>query len=399
MNRSLPNVHGNAFGNAFGAVQGSGQSVGINPSFVLPLSDAGTGVVNITPTFAQGSPTPTFTRATTAYTRLANGVWALIASGSPRSIYSAAGVYLGYQAEGARANVLGGTDAIVRTMSDVGWVVGATLTVGTAVGVDGVADACALLTGGAVAATNTILFTTVLASAARTYSVRVRRVSGTGAVNITDNGGTNWTALTGLSATEQLFQITRTQANPVVGVQVEGNGDSVAVDFNTIEAASFANPTPIPVNVSKAADVLTYVVAGNVNAAAGTILLDVTGVPNASNPNTYYTNMDTAGNHPAVFVNAGNLDTYDGTTQAASVPYTASQTTVQKIAVRWGAAGIQAFNGGTAGTIGAFDGALNVGTNFAITGLATGNMPFGGTKNFRIYKSQLSAATVQSLTT
>ena len=178
--------------------------------------------------------------------------------------WDAGGPY-GYLAEGARADVLGTTAAIRRTMTDVGWVNGGTMTVGTATGADGVASAAASLTGGAVAATNTVLFTTVLGSAGRTFSALVRRKTGTGTIEMTDNGGTNWTDITAAlnTSTYVLRQLTRTQANPIVGFRITTNGDAIEVDFNTIEAASFANPTPIPVNVSKAADVLTYLSAGN----------------------------------------------------------------------------------------------------------------------------------------
>lgn len=363
-------------------------------SFELPLNDAGAGIVNITPLTSLGSPTPTFTRATTAYTRLSTGVWALIASGQPRSIYSAAGLYLGYQCEGARANVLGGTDAIVRTMSDVGWVAGATMTVGTAVGVDGVADACALLTGGAVTATNTILFTTVLASAARTYSVRVRRVSGTSPVNITDNNGTNWTALTGLSTTEQLFQITRTQANPVVGVQVEGNGDSVAVDFNTLEGASFANPTPIPVNVSKAADVLTYVTAGNYDGTVGSIYAEVVQATNVAQMDFIH-----GGSIPLYANTTPKVSFYDGTTASNGVTYVASATSPVKMASSFGGSSAKTFSGGTASSSLSFDGNAALTSIGVAVGTTSASQLYGAIKNIRIWKTALPDAALQAMTT
>ena len=377
-----------------GASSGSAGS-GSAPSFDLPLSDAGAGIVSLVPAFSGGSATPTFARATTAYTRLANGVWSLIASGSPRSMYSAAGVYLGYWPEGARANVLGGTDAIVRTMSDVGWVVGATLTVGTSTGVDGVADACALLTGGAVAATNTILFTTVLASAARTYSVRVRRVSGTGAVNITDNNGTNWTAMT-LTATEQLFQITRTQANPVVGVQVEGNGDSVAVDFNTIEEASFANPTPIPVNVSKAADVLSYASAGNIGNTTGTAYAEFT-CPLGNIAGARILGLTTGS---PMFLPAGtNLGLGDSTATRTFNAISLPVASPSKVASAWGAAASMGAKDGVASAGAGFDDNIGIGTAIFIGAYSgAGFSLFGSVKNVRIWPSKFSSGQLGAIT-
>jgi hypothetical protein len=61
-------------------------------SFSLPLSDAGAGVVNLTPFTARGSATPTFTRATAAWTVLSNGLIAQVANGQPRSYYDPSSV-------------------------------------------------------------------------------------------------------------------------------------------------------------------------------------------------------------------------------------------------------------------------------------------------------------------
>jgi hypothetical protein len=73
-------------------------------SFYAPLNDLGAGAVNLN--LSRGSGSPTFTRATTATTILSNGLIGSVASGTARSCYSPAGVYLGYLAEEARTNLL-----------------------------------------------------------------------------------------------------------------------------------------------------------------------------------------------------------------------------------------------------------------------------------------------------
>ena len=370
-------------------------------TFELPLNDAGSGIVNTTPLSSLGSGTPTFTRASSAYTRLSSGVWSLIATGQPRSMYSAAGVYLGYWAEGARADVLGTTDAIRRTMADAGWVAGATMTKSLAVGMDGVTDAAACMTGGAVEATNTVLYTTVLASAARTFGPWVRRKTGSGTVRMTDNGGTNWTDIT-LTTTYQQFQLTRTQANPIVGFQIATNLDAIEIDFNTLEAASFANPTPIPVNVSKEADLLTFPLAGNLDNTVGSAYLEFysgigSGVLNNGPLLTDSTSAAFLG--LASYTIQTGVRAFDGT-NTVNGPVGAQPSSVYKVAVSWGGSAMTVFSGGTAGTPGSFDGSLSIST-IGIggdSGVATPS-PFGALRNVRIYNRALSAAQLQVLTT
>ena len=308
-----------------------------------------------------------------------------------------AGGPFGYLAEGARADVLGVTAAIRRTMTDVGWVVGATMTVGSATGVDGVASAGASLTGGAVTATNTILFTTVMGSAARTYGAWVRRKTGTGVIEMTDNGGTNWTAITSSlnTSTYVLVQVTRTQANPIVGFRITTNTDAIEVDFNTIEAASFANPTPIPVNVSKAADVLTYASAGNVNGTQGSVYGEMF-VP-ASGLFGSIVDLDSAGNRPVGFNGGvGAFAIFDGTTVVSGGP-TLVNGALNKGAAYWGGTSMGVVLGGVAGTAGAFDGNMNVGASFLV-GARTGSPLDGTIRNVRIYSAAMSSSALMGMT-
>ena len=87
-------------------------------SFQLPFADLGAGVVDTTETISGA--TPTFTRATSAWTILSNSTIGLVASGSPRSYYSPSGTYLGYLAEGARTNLVVQSQDFGTTWSAVG---------------------------------------------------------------------------------------------------------------------------------------------------------------------------------------------------------------------------------------------------------------------------------------
>lgn len=383
----------------FGASRGGG---GGGPSysefsFFLPLGDKGGGVVDINPRFALGSYAATYTRASSAYTFDPTYKALLIGSGVPRSIYSPGGIYLGYQAEGARSNALGTTNAIVRDMSDAGWVAGVTATKGAATGIDGVANAAASITFGAVQATNTVLFTTVLGSAAYTYAPWVRRRTGVGTVEITDNGGTNWTTIAiPSSIIYTQFQITRTQANPVVGFRGATNGDVIEVDFNTVEAASFANPTPIPVNVSKAADILNYPFAGNASTASGfvygeALLSTATGLGMAF--------VSTAAGSALLQTALGtNITCDDGVNTADKTGLTNMTGGTRKRAGSWGAAGLRVTGDGATPATQTFDGAISS-TNISIGSAAGGLAAWSGSiMNIRFGLIQPSDATLSAMT-
>ena len=127
-----------------------------------------------------------------------------------------------------------------RDMTNAAWTKGATATVAqTQTGIDGAANSATLVTGGAVQATNTVLQAITLGSAAHSYSIFVKRVTGSGTIEITVDGGTTWTAIVPTS-TYQQFQVQKSAANPSCGVRIATNGDQIACDFSQLESGSFA---------------------------------------------------------------------------------------------------------------------------------------------------------------
>jgi hypothetical protein len=89
----------------------------------------------------------------------------------------------------------------------------------TATGLDGIANTATTLTA---TASNVIILqpTSGIASAARCASAHVKRISGTGTISFTQDGGSTWTDITPNinSATYSRVQITATLANPSIGV-------------------------------------------------------------------------------------------------------------------------------------------------------------------------------------
>jgi hypothetical protein len=364
--------------------------------FAARFLDAGAGAVNFTAQ-SQGSGTPTFTRASTAYALLSNGLYGLVASGTARSQYSPAGVYLGYLAEGARADVLGTTAAIRRNMTDIGWVA-TNMTVAATVGVDGVTASGARLT--ATGANATILFTPGLAGAVRTYSQWIKRITGTGAVSTTVDVADGYVAQT-LTAAYAQYQTTSTSAIPVVGYKLATSGDVIDVDFNTLEAAPFANGTPIPVNVSKAADVLTYPYAGNANTAKGTAYAELTTQWKTAPANMVAIGLNNT-SAPFIAFAAGVSTTvgmYDGTTVNQKTALTDMSTGARKRISSWGGSAMSITGDGATPATAAFDGTMG-NVAIAIGTDTSGTLPWSGTiRNVQIFGTALSAAQLQAMTT
>lgn len=96
-------------------------------------------------------------------------------------------------------------------------------------GIDNVSNAASSVT--ATASNATILQTITLASSQRFQSVFVKRITGSGAVSMTTDGGATWTALTLTSSWARLPIPAQTLANPSVGFKIATSGDAIAVDL------------------------------------------------------------------------------------------------------------------------------------------------------------------------
>jgi hypothetical protein len=109
----------------------------------------------------------------------------------------------------------------------------------TQTGIDGAANSASLMT--ATAANATCLQTVTLASSQREFSVFVRRISGTGAVQLTTDGGTTWITISPTSAWARYDIPAQTVTNPVFGLRLATSGDAVAVDYVQNENGAFAS--------------------------------------------------------------------------------------------------------------------------------------------------------------
>jgi len=128
-------------------------------------------------------------------------------------------------------------------------------------GIDGAANTASRLT--ATAGNATALQSITSASAAHVTSFFVRRIAGTGTVEITQNNGATWTAITLTAAWQRFIIPVATITNPVIGVRIVTSGDVIAVDAAQCEVGTFA-ASPIITGataVTRAADGGTLPVA------------------------------------------------------------------------------------------------------------------------------------------
>jgi hypothetical protein len=202
------------------------------------------------------APTGTFTRSTTG-TRLGQaGLIETVAAGSVRREWDASGNLLGWLIEESRTNVV----LYSRDLTNAAWVKTNCAASLSQTGIDGVASSASLLTASADAAT--CLQSITLASSSRFQTAYLKRITGSGAVSMTMNGGTTWTDITASLSTTAWTRVSipaQTLTNPSVGFKLATSGDAIAVDGVQNEAGAFTTSVIFTTSaaVARAADVWT----------------------------------------------------------------------------------------------------------------------------------------------
>jgi len=252
-------------------------------------------------------------------------------------------------------------------------------------GIDGTANSCSLLE--CTTANGTILQTITAAAVAASTGFRVKRHTGTGTIEITRDGGSNWTDITSQinSGTFALCKIENTSVtNPSVGFRMGTVGDKIIVDAGINHTGAELSPMPIfttTASVTVNAETLTYQTSGNFSDTDGTILATVT------------RDNWTSGNGVVVGKSGSGLSTsssnsgaqaLDGANTVNGPSGTPSGT--MKIGTRWSGSSLQAFSGGSFGSSGSYDGAFGLSTIAIMPGTT------GYIKDVAIWPSSLSDA-------
>lgn len=107
----------------------------------------------------------------------------------------------------------------------------------TATGIDGVVNSATTIT--ATANNGSVIQPITLASGSRTSSVYLKRITGTGTVQVTMDGST-WSTVDLSNGLWNRIVLSATVTNPCVGILIATNGDAVAMDYGQIEDGAFA---------------------------------------------------------------------------------------------------------------------------------------------------------------
>lgn len=164
--------------------------------------------------------------------------------------WNSSGTALGVRIEEARTNVV----LQNRDLSNAAWTKTNVTAAKDQTGIDGAANSASSIT--ATAGNGTCLQAITLGSSARYQSAFIKRITGSGTVEMTMDNGTTWTAVTVTSSWAPVEIPTQTLANPTVGFRIVTSGDAVAVDMVQNENGAFRTSPIVTAGatVTRAAD-------------------------------------------------------------------------------------------------------------------------------------------------
>ncbi len=298
-------------------------------------------------------PTLGCTRALDTGTRFnSSGLVETVSANGGRFDHDANGVSLGLLVEEGRENKC----LHNRDVTQAAWVAPNMTTAKDQVGEGGVTNSASSLLATAGNATAIQAFT--IGSTAQTGTFSIKRLIGTGDVDITIDNGVTWTTVDINSLTWTRFSRTQTLANPDIGIRLVTDTDKIAVDFQGLEAGAFSTSriATAASSVTRNGDVVSTADLGWLNSAQTFYAHIKTG--NIDNDTTVWSLHDgTADNRMAVEITGGNMHFigFDGGGAAKwDISTAVAADTEYRIAVAWAANDIAFYlNGSQVGVDGA----------------------------------------------
>ena len=197
----------------------------------------------------------------------------------PRTTYNVGGLII----EQAATNLVPDSAAFSAATWTVSNTTDITVTDNATMSPDGTGNASLLES---TAANSTIILTTAVT--AQTFSVFLKRVSGSGNIQITANGGTTWTTVSLPASGWGYFQRKEAGASQTCGIRIVTSGDSIYAWGAQFENTGNYATTYIPTSGGSAArskETLTYVNASNRTANSETIFVKVKPFCNSTDSN------------------------------------------------------------------------------------------------------------------
>lgn len=271
------------------------------------------------------------TRASTKYVSASDGIYVSV----PSNVFGL-GSGNGGLIEEARTN-----DALwSRDMTNTAWVKVTMTAALNAVGIDGSANSATTLT--ASSANATALETITLGSQSDTYSVFLKRVTGSGTINLclaATACGTATPCTVTSTTTFTRCSVTATVLNPIVGIQIVTNGDAVIADFNQMEPGGFATSPILTTSATATRSFDDVSIIGYANMAPnanGSIILSMSSLASLAGRILDYR---PGGIIPIGVASATSASTFAAGTNLTATAGTGSFSTVLKVGVSWSAAG------------------------------------------------------------
>lgn len=162
--------------------------------------------------------------------------------------------------EGARTNLC----LQARDQTNASWTKSNCSTAKDQTGIDGAANSACKLT--ASAANGTCLQTITATGGNKCLSLYIRRVTGTGGIDITLDGGTTWVPVT-ITGAWQRFYTVQGLLNPSAGIRIQTSGDAIAVDCAQLEHNVVMPSSPMPTttaSVTRGADAVSATLTSDI---------------------------------------------------------------------------------------------------------------------------------------